>query len=97
MVVGILRLSVEVPGAMSLKDKRAVIRSLRDRIQAKFHLAVAEVGNLDDHRHGEIGVACLSNGARHADEILNHVVDFAHSAIGDGVISDVSTEILHVG
>jgi len=97
MVVGILRMVVEVPESQSLKDKRAVIRSLKTRIENNFRVAVAEVGAVGLHQQGELGIACVSNAPGHAHEILSHVADFAISNAGDGTVGRVETEIIHLG
>ena len=97
MVVGVLRLIIDVPESRSLKDKRSVIRSLKDRIGAKFKVAVAEVGLLDNLRQGELGIVCVSNDGRQADEILARIADFAESNCGDGLLSWFGTEIINLG
>jgi uncharacterized protein len=97
MIVGVLRLLVDVPESHSLKEKRAVLRSLKSRIESRFSVAVSEVGNLEAWQSGELGIVCVTNDARHADEILAHVADFANANPGDGAVASVSTEILHLG
>jgi uncharacterized protein YlxP (DUF503 family) len=97
MIVGVLRIVVDVPDSHSLKEKRSVVRSLKGRIESRFKVAVSEVGNLEAWQTGELGVVCVTNDVRHADEILAHVADFAGAHPGDGAIASVSTEILHLG
>ncbi len=97
MVVGVLRVMILVPESRSLKEKRAVMRSLKGRIESRFRVAVGEVGGLDDRQEGELGIACVSTTARHADEVLAHVADFAVENAGDGVITQMDTEIVHLG
>ena len=97
MVLGILRLEIDVPESQSLKDKRSVIRSMRDRIGGKFKVAVAEVGRLDNLQHGELGIACVSNDRRQVDEILARIAAFAESNAGDGYVSNLTTEIINLG
>lgn len=97
MIVGVLRIVIDVPESQSLKDKRAVIRSLKARIESRFKVAVGEVGHLETWHTGELGVVCVTNDARHADQILAHVADFAGANAGDGSIASFSTEILHLG
>ncbi|HVY46145.1 MAG TPA: DUF503 domain-containing protein, partial [Minicystis sp.] len=63
MFVGVLRLRFALPGARSLKDKRSVVRSFKERTQARLRVAVAEVGELDDPRTATLGVACVANSA----------------------------------
>ena len=97
MVVGILRIGIDIPWSQSLKDKRAVIRSLKSRIEARFKVSVAEIGNLDTLQHGQLGVACITNDSRQADEVLGHVASFALANPGDGSVTSYETEILHLG
>lgn len=75
MVVGVLRLDLMVPEAMSLKDKRRVIKSLKDRLGARHNVSVAEVGSLDSHRRCELAVAMVSNDGPFTDSCLSKIVD----------------------
>jgi uncharacterized protein YlxP (DUF503 family) len=63
MVVGTLELELLLPGAGSLKEKRAVLNRLKDRIRTRFNASVAEVGEQDLWQRARIGVAVVS----HAD------------------------------
>jgi uncharacterized protein YlxP (DUF503 family) len=75
MVVGVLTLSLAIPGAMSLKDKRRAIRSLKDRLSGRHNVSVAEVDDLDEHRSAVIGVAMVANDRRFVDSCLSKIVD----------------------
>ena len=59
-----LRLSLSMPSARSLKDKRRVISRLRERLRARKNLTVAEVGHLDSHNRAVMVVGLLANDAR---------------------------------
>jgi len=96
MFVGVLRLSLSIVGARSLKDKRRVVLSFKERVQARFRVSAAEVGSLDDVRHATIGVACVSNEAAHCDEVLAQVASVAAS-LPDAVLDDRATEIVPFG
>ena len=76
MVVGILQLEISIPDAMSLKDKRRVVLSLKDRIAHDRNVSVAEVGALDEHRRSIIGIAMVSNDKRYVEGGLSKIVDF---------------------
>ena len=65
MTVGVLQLELSIPEAMSLKDKRRVIKSLKDRIAHGHNVSIAEVGALDEHRRSIIGMAMVSNDKRY--------------------------------
>ena len=76
MVVGVLQLELSISDAMSLKDKRRVVLSLKDRIAHDRNVSVAEVGALDEHRRAIIGIAMVSNDRRYVEGGLSKIVDF---------------------
>ncbi|MGH2348617.1 MAG: DUF503 domain-containing protein [bacterium] len=75
MVVGVLTVEFSLPGSRSLKDKRRLVQSLVDRLHHEFHVAAAEVNHQDNLRRAGLAVACVSNAARHANQILSRVVE----------------------
>jgi uncharacterized protein YlxP (DUF503 family) len=74
MVVGLLSIEFHIPGARSLKEKRMVLRSVKDRIK-KFNVAVAEVEYHDLWQRCVLGVVTVSNDEKHADQELAAVVN----------------------
>ena len=76
MIVGVLQMQVSVFDAMTLKDKRRVIKSLKDRIGNKFNVSIAEVGLHDSVRTAVIGVAMVANEKIFVDSVLCKIVDF---------------------
>ena len=96
MFVGVLRLSFHLPGARSLKDKRQVVRSFRDRVRARLDVSIAEVEHMDLHQRATFGIAVVSNDASVCDELLASVASMANN-VRDAVLVDRSTEILTVG
>lgn len=79
MTVGILMITLSIPGSNSLKDKRQVVKSLLDTIRAKFNVSAAEVASLDSHRRAELAFTCVSNDATLVNTILNKILDRAES------------------
>lgn len=79
MTVGVLKLSLLVRGSRSLKEKRRHIKSVKDRIIARFKVACAEVGRLDSLQHAELAAAVVSNDGRHAAEILSSILSVVRS------------------
>ena len=75
MTVGVLQLEVTIGDSMSLKDKRRVIRSIKDRIAAHHNVSIAEVGALDHHRRSILGVAMVANDSRYVEGALSKLVD----------------------
>ncbi|HOI54487.1 MAG TPA: DUF503 domain-containing protein [Phycisphaerae bacterium] len=81
MVVGVLELRLLVRESQSLKDKRRVVKSLKDRIAHRFAVSIAEVDSLDDRQQAELGAAFVSNDRRHAEEVLSKVVEFVRRSV----------------
>lgn len=96
MFVGVLRLCFGIVGATSLKDKRRVVRSFKDRVVAKYRVSAAEVGELDNPRYAWIGVAVVANEAAHCDEVLAEVAATAQN-LPDAILHDRATEIIPLG
>ena len=74
MPVGLLTLELHIQHAQSLKDKRQVLRSLKDRLRAKFNVAVAELEHQDTWQRSVVGVVTLSNEEHHVQESLQQVL-----------------------
>jgi len=96
MFVGVARLVISIPGAQSLKDRRRVVKSLKDRIRAKMPVSIAEVGDLERYQVSTLGVAVVSNDAARCSEVMDSVVRMARGA-RDAVLADVATEIITLG
>jgi uncharacterized protein YlxP (DUF503 family) len=75
MTVGILQLEISIPDAMSLKDKRRVVLSLKDRIRHGHNVSIAEVGALDEHRRSVLGLAMVANDKQYVEGGLSKLVD----------------------
>ena len=95
MVIGTLQVTIQVPESQSLKDKRMVVRSITSRVQQRFAVAVAEVGEQDTWQTAVVGVACVSNNARHADEVCQKVLAYIEND-ADGIVSGSRFELVHL-
>jgi uncharacterized protein len=73
MVVALLSIELHLPGSRSLKDKRMVLRGIKDRLR-KFNVAVAEVDHHDLWQRAGLGVVTISTANAHADRELAAVV-----------------------
>ncbi len=93
MTVASAWIKLDIPGSHSLKDKRQVLKSLKERIRNRFNVSIAEVDLLDSWNHAVLGVAAVSNDRRHANEVIDKVVNFIASA-HEVTILDYSIEIL---
>ncbi len=79
MFVGIVRIELHLPGASSLKDKRAVVRALKERIRHRLHAAVAEVDHQDLWQRAALGVSVVSGERRQVAEMLQAVRQLVES------------------
>ena len=93
MHVGVLQLELSIPEANSLKDKRRVVLSLKDRIAHGHNVSVAEVGALDEHRRCIMGIAMVSNDKRYVEGGLSKLVDFVRMN-SSAVLLDYQIELL---
>ncbi|MDD5543743.1 MAG: DUF503 domain-containing protein [Acidobacteriia bacterium] len=60
MDIALLTLDIHLPAAQSLKDRREVVRSLKDRLRAKFNVAVAEVGETSLWQRAQVAVVSVN-------------------------------------
>ena len=93
MVVGVLQIRLLIRDAQSLKDKRRVVKGLRDRLRNEFNVSASEVDALDLRQTAVLGVALATNDRRFADQVLAKVVDYVRRAPGAELV-DYETEIL---
>jgi len=93
MVVGVLQLEIRIHDAMSLKDKRRVVLSLKDRIASGHNVSIAEVGALDEHRRAILGIAMVSNDKGYVEGGLSKLVDFVR-LVPNVDLTDYQIELL---
>src|SRR5437660_4878715 len=74
MVVGVLRLTLYIHGAASLKDKRQVLRKVTDRLRARYNVGVAEVGDNDVWQRAQVGIVAVANDTRFVNQVLDKCV-----------------------
>ena len=94
MHVGVCRVSLRVPGNQSLKGKRRVVQSIIPRVRAKFNVAIAEVEDHELWQRITLGICCVSNDGRHANEILSKVVQYIEETRNDVEILDYEVEMV---
>jgi len=76
MHVSVCQIELRLPENHSLKGKRQVIKSIITRLQNKFNVSIAEIDDQDLWQLATLGIACVSNRRKHADEVLANVVKF---------------------
>ncbi|MGO8813227.1 MAG: DUF503 domain-containing protein [Terriglobia bacterium] len=85
MPVGLLTLEIQIPYAHSLKEKRAVLRKIKDRLTARFNVAVAELDHQDVWQRATVGVVSISDSQSLLDSVFRQVLAEAENTLGDDV------------
>ncbi|MDA0747588.1 MAG: DUF503 domain-containing protein [bacterium] len=75
MTIGFCRVVLFLPDSGSLKAKRSVLEGLRQRVRNRFNVSVAEIADNDLWQKAVLGIAVVSNETRHANQVLNKVVE----------------------
>ena len=76
MVVLVGEVQLHMPERQSLKDKRQVVKSLKERVRNRFNVSIAEVDYIDLWQRCAIGIAVVSTTRAHAEETLSTAVQF---------------------
>ena len=92
MFIGVCTIDLHIPESGSLKTKRHSLKSLKDRIRAKFNVSVAEVDDNDLWQKASLAVAAVSNDKSHLNQMLDHVLDLVRS-VPDVNLLDYHIEI----
>lgn len=79
MLVGICTTEVLIPGSDSLKDKRRVIKSFKDRVRGHFNVSVAEVEHQDNHTRAVMGLSMVSNEIPLIQNTLDQIIRLLES------------------
>lgn len=82
MIVGVLKADLAIFEAQTLKDKRRVIQSVKQKLSHRFNVSVAEVAYNDLPRRCQLGVAVVSNEARAVHSQLDQVVEVFRRTAG---------------
>lgn len=95
MNIGALIVRLRLPENHSLKGKRHVLKSITTQVSNKFNVSIAEIDDQDLWQVTTLGVTCVSNDGRHANEILSRVITFIEHIRSDAEILDYEIEMLH--
>ena len=80
--VGVLTLELRLQNSHSLKEKRHVVQSLKDRLRHKFNVAVAEIDYQDLWQRAAIAAVTVSSDRENAGRVLQSVEDEAAALLG---------------
>ncbi len=93
MVLAILQFELHIRGSESLKDKRRVVNSVKDRLHHEHMVSVAEVGALESMTVARMGLALVTNDVKHGAQVLDRIVLKLRS-LHDAELGDTTREIL---
>ncbi|MDE1890082.1 MAG: DUF503 domain-containing protein [Planctomycetota bacterium] len=74
-VVGILNIRLVIRSANTLKDKRRIIKSLKDRVKNNFNVSISETGTLDHCQYSSLGIAMVGNDKRYVNGALSNLIN----------------------
>ena len=88
-VIGVLTLEIYVEQSFSLKDKRHVVKSLKDRLRERFNVSIAEIDGLDSWSNSTVSVVTVSSDRVFAERVLQAVENHAADQLGGALTSTV--------
>ena len=91
--VAVGTVELHLPDVGSLKGKRHILKSLKDKVRQRFEVSVAEVNHQDTWQRATLAVACVSGNSRHANEVVSKALDFIEASV-EGHVIDVQIELL---
>lgn len=94
MFVAIGTVTLHLPGIGSLKEKRSIIKSLLERIRARYNVSAAEIGNHDIHGRATLGIAAISAAGDHAQRQIETVFRFIEETRPDLMWIDSDIELV---
>ena len=94
MAVALCRLTLRLPENGSLKGKRAVVKSIQQRLHNRFNVSVAEVEHNDAWQLAGLDIAAVANTGAHAREVVDNAVAYMQSLRLDVEVISEETELV---
>jgi uncharacterized protein YlxP (DUF503 family) len=91
--IGILQFTLEIPHAENLKEKRGVIKALKDRLRRSFNVSVAEIDDLDEPAIATLGAVVAGSDVPHLNSTMDHLLNDLLQW-RDGTLADHQLEII---
>ncbi len=93
MIVSMIQLVLEMPGVTSIKEKRRVVKSLKERLIRRFRVSAAEVDLHESLSFAQIGAAVVTNSRTHGESIMHKILAFVEDeALGRVQDVEIHTE-----
>lgn len=84
-----LQFVIELPDITSIKDKRRIVKSIKDRLHQKYRISISEVDLQDSLSFSQIGAAVVSNSKQHGETVLQKAIQYVENE-GEGRLHDYS-------
>jgi len=94
MVIGICTLELLLHGNQTLKGKRQILSSMKEKLKHRFNVSVAEVDHLEAWQRATLAVVMVSNDQGHVNAALDKVVDFIEESPFSGYLLDYQLEFI---
>lgn len=91
--IGILQFTLEIPYAVSLKDKRSAVKSLKDRLRRSYNVSISEIDDLDEMTVATLGAVVAGSDSSHVNSTMDHLVNDLQDW-RDGSLVDHQLEII---
>jgi uncharacterized protein YlxP (DUF503 family) len=76
LIIGTAKIQLSANWVHSLKEKRMIVKSIVDKVKHRYNVSIAEVENQDYHQTITIGLACVSSDRKHANSMVQEVVNY---------------------
>ncbi|HEU5077029.1 MAG TPA: DUF503 domain-containing protein [Polyangiaceae bacterium] len=96
MFVGVARVVLRLPGARSLKDRRRVVKSYKERLKARLPVVVAELGDIESYQLATLGLCSVSGELGQCEEIIQKALGMARS-LADALLIESAHEVIPFG
>ena len=87
MPIGLLTLEIHIPAAHSLKEKRFVVRKIKDRLRSRFNVAVAELDHQDLWQRALLGVVSIASDRKALESLLESVERESEKVLGGDLVN----------
>ena len=90
-MIGVAVWDLQLPGCSSLKDKRSVLKSVKDRLHNQFNVSVAETARQDEHQRAELAACVVSGDRAHANSVLDTLDRFMEGEARVRIVDSYTT------
>ncbi|HEX7101019.1 MAG TPA: DUF503 domain-containing protein [Nitrolancea sp.] len=97
MILGTAQLTLHIPDAQSLKDRRRVVKSIVQRVRNRYDVAIADVDKQQQWQAATLGVVAVANSSQYVETVVQQVINFIEQNLQSGYLTDVRTDVIHLG